>query len=121
MPEVAGDSPRPRVEASDIDVAGLGWLALGLAGIVVAAIALLALLYQGALHLPDARPIALPPEPRLQTDPAADLAHLNANAAARLGSYGYVDRSRGLVHIPIEEAMKRVVDQGIPDWPNRPR
>ncbi|HSP79884.1 MAG TPA: hypothetical protein VLQ93_15230 [Myxococcaceae bacterium] len=30
---------------------------------------------------------------------------------ARLGTYGWVDRERGLVHIPIERAMERVVER----------
>jgi hypothetical protein len=56
----------------------------------------------------------LPPEPRIQADPAADLRVLRAGEDAALGSYGWVDRERGVVRVPIEVAMKLVLDQGLP-------
>lgn len=40
---------------------------------------------------------------------AADRARtLQAEKQARLGSYGWVDRQKGLVHIPVERAMEQV-------------
>ncbi len=35
--------------------------------------------------------------------------------AARLGSYGWVDRGKGLVHIPIERAMDAVAAGALPE------
>jgi hypothetical protein len=62
---------------------------------------------------------ALPvyPTPRLQSDPAADLRRFTAQELSSLNSVGWVDKSHGIVHIPIDEAMRRVAAQGIPDWP----
>jgi hypothetical protein len=62
---------------------------------------------------------ALPvyPVPRLQSDPAADLQRFTAQELSRLNSVGWVDKSHGVVHIPIDEAMRRVAAQGIRDWP----
>lgn len=62
---------------------------------------------------------ALPvyPAPRLQFDPAADLQRFTAEELSHLNSVGWVDKSHGIVHIPIDEAMRRVAAQGIPDWP----
>lgn len=57
------------------------------------------------------------PTPRLQTDPAADLKRFLAGELSRLNSVGWVDKGSGIVHIPIDEAMRRVAAQGIPDWP----
>jgi hypothetical protein len=34
----------------------------------------------------------------------------------RLQSYGWVDRSLGIVRMPIERAMAGVVEQGLPSW-----
>ena len=48
----------------------------------------------------------LPPEPRLQTDPRADLQELRAHESSVLSSYGWVDRERRIVHIPIERAKQ---------------
>jgi hypothetical protein len=38
------------------------------------------------------------------------------NANAQLQSYGWVDRSMGMVRIPIDQAMALVVEQGLPSW-----
>lgn len=67
-------------------------------------------------------PTALPvyPEPRLQTDPAAELQRFKAQDLSRLNSVGWVDKTNGIVHIPIDDAMRRVAAQGIPDWPSAP-
>jgi hypothetical protein len=64
-------------------------------------------------------PAALPeyPTPRLQSQPSAELQHFAAQELSRLNSSGWVDKSQGIMHIPIEEAMHRIVAQGIPDWP----
>ena len=47
----------------------------------------------------------VPPEPRLQTDPAADLERLRARDARRLSTYGWVDRDAAIARIPIDRAM----------------
>lgn len=39
------------------------------------------------------------------------LEHWHAKQAAALTSYGWVDRSKGIIHIPIDQAMKDVIDQ----------
>jgi hypothetical protein len=56
----------------------------------------------------------LPPEPRIQANPAADLKALRAGEDAVLTSYGWVDRQAGLVRVPIDVAMKLVVAEGLP-------
>jgi hypothetical protein len=59
-------------------------------------------------------PQALPPQPRLQTDPRADLLALREAEDRVLGTYGWVDRNAGIVRIPIEQAMKLTVERGLP-------
>ena len=62
------------------------------------------------------RAIFVPPtqfaKPRLQTNDTADLARLQAEQRDRLRGYAWVDRKKGIVSIPIAEAMKRVVARG---------
>jgi hypothetical protein len=55
-----------------------------------------------------------PPEPRLQIDPADDLKAMRAIEASELHSYAWVNRQEGIVRIPIEQAMKLLVEQGLP-------
>ena len=65
-------------------------------------------------------PPEYPPEPRLQGSPAhpalpqQDLHDLENSANAQLNSYGWVDQSTGIAHIPISEAMKRLIQTGLP-------
>jgi hypothetical protein len=63
---------------------------------------------------PLAQTAQLPPAPRLQVAPAADLATLRATAQARLDSYGWVDQQAGVVHIPINQAMTLIAQRGLP-------
>jgi hypothetical protein len=52
---------------------------------------------------------APPPAPRLQADPAADLAAERTQQRQRLQSYHWVDRDAGIAQIPIERAMALLV------------
>jgi hypothetical protein len=58
-----------------------------------------------------------PPGPRLQTDEQADLQRFRAGEEKRLNTYYWVDEPKGIVHVPIEQAMKQLVATGIPDFP----
>ncbi len=62
----------------------------------------------------------LPPEPRLQTTPAADLRKLRAREHEILASYGWVDRAAGTVRIPIDRAMELLLERGLPPTPTAP-
>jgi hypothetical protein len=59
-------------------------------------------------------PGRLPAEPRLQTTPMGDLAAIRAQNKELLKGYAWVDESRGVVRIPIEEAMRRIATGGLP-------
>jgi hypothetical protein len=56
----------------------------------------------------------LPPEPRLQTTPRVDLQQLRAREEEKLGTYQWVDRSAGIVRIPIDQAIKLTLERGLP-------
>ena len=53
-----------------------------------------------------------PPTPRLQTQPFKDVYQLKQGQREKLTSYGWVDQGTGVVHIPIDEAMRLVVERG---------
>ena len=44
-------------------------------------------------------------------DADARLERWRAEKTKQLGSYGWVDRRKGIIHIPVEEAMKELVRQ----------
>lgn len=60
----------------------------------------------------------LPPPPRLEADPEGDARTINAEADAKLNSYGWIDKDKGIAHIPIDQAMKMLIQRG---WPQQGR
>ena len=58
-----------------------------------------------------------PPPPRLQEQPASELAAIRAEEEATLSSYGVLDEKTGVVHIPIEAAMRLLAQRGLPVTP----
>lgn len=67
----------------------------------------------GPTSTPFAFSRALPPEPRLQPKPENDLQNYLRDQHAELSTYGWVDRSNGIVRIPIERAMHLLLHQGL--------
>ena len=59
-----------------------------------------------------------PPEPRLQVNPRQDLADLRAKEDRTLNTYGWVDRNAGVVRIPIDEAIRLILQRGLPARPS---
>jgi hypothetical protein len=55
------------------------------------------------------------PQPRLQESEPLDLANLRKEEDSRLKSYGWVERDKGIVHIPIEEAMRLLAETKTPN------
>jgi hypothetical protein len=71
------------------------------------------------LHQRQERPAAplaqapgrLPPIPRLQSAPQADLAQLRAQHLRELTSYGWINQQSGTVRIDVEQAMRLYVQR----------
>jgi hypothetical protein len=56
----------------------------------------------------------LPSPPiQLQPQPLFDIAALRQHEDAVLDHYGWVDKGKGIAHIPIDEAMKQVVGRSL--------
>ncbi len=80
--------------------------------------------FKGLAPVPDAPPQTVvvpdtsvaPPLPRLQADPHVELIPFVADQEKRLNSYGASPDS-GFARIPISDAMKAVVQQGLPVQP----
>lgn len=111
-------------EHSDINVRAVLWFAAMLAAVCVAVAFAMRLLF-GAFDTVETRrdpfvtPLAapagqLPPEPRLQTTPWADMEQFRADEEAHLHSYGWVNQSGGVAHVPIERAKEILLKKGLP-------
>lgn len=122
-----------RVDHEDRDVNVRAVLWFGVALIAVAIVVHLSLWFLFKVYRHQAAPkdlpasmvqggrAASPPEPRLQpcpncggelNDPPKDLDDMRAEEQKALDSYGWVDQQAGVVHIPIEQAMKLAVQKG---------
>ncbi len=94
----AAPEPKPGYERSDINPRLIGALfAIIVVAIVVAVLAVeryFAVVYEQQLYIKVLSPVA------------SDLKQLRAREDARLHSYAYIDRKKGLVRLPIERAME---------------
>lgn len=119
-----GDDSRPGYEIVDLDSGGIGLVATMLViGLLLASLA--AALYYQALSIRTQRregAILAPvpeerrefPPPRLQLRAPDDLAALRRREEAVLTHYGWIDREKGVVRIPIHRAMALLARRGLP-------
>jgi hypothetical protein len=107
----------------EIHVKTFVWFGAGFVGLTVLALVAMVLLFKGLERQADRRDPALspiqeanqrrlPPGPNLQTTPEKDLAAVRAAEETRLHSYGWIDQSQGVAHIPIERAIDILAERG---------
>lgn len=60
------------------------------------------------------KPIRNDNEPPLQESPETDMIKYRAEENAKLSSYGWTDKGKGIARIPIEDAMKLTLQRGLP-------
>ena len=126
MTQKAPPNPAVHHEESDVNIGAIFKIGTGLV-ILAAAIHVvvwLVFVYFDGREATNLRPpqyplaagqeLRLPPAPRLQVTPRQDLRELRAREDQALNSYQWVDRSAGVVRIPIAEAMKLTVERGFP-------
>jgi len=114
-----------RYEKSDVQVAKVVRAGVGLVAVLVVFFGLVWMLegvllrFVGMSQSPR-HPLATtlartePPAPRLQPDPRADLLAQRAKEDAVLKTYGWVDKGRGVVRVPIERAIEILAERGLP-------
>lgn len=122
-------NPSVAHEKAEEDVSAVSSFGIGLAiGIVVVAFAMWGLFEmfyaREDAHSPVVPPAILteekaqqPPEPHLQAEPRLDLQALHEGEDEVLNNYAWVDPARGIVRIPIDEAIKIVAAKGLPSQP----
>lgn len=59
----------------------------------------------------------LPPLPRIQPNPGADMQNYYQSQQSLLNSYGWIDRQNGIVRLPIDRAMELLLERGLPTRP----
>ena len=69
--------------------------------------------YSGAVRAKQARDVQSS-YPKLQIAPPTDLARFREQETQALNSYGWVDKNKGIVRMPIDRAMDLVLQKGLP-------
>jgi hypothetical protein len=110
--------PPARAEPSDVD-GRLVWIGVPvLIATVLVSAAISLVLFPGSIADKTLRePLPQYPAPRLQISPRDEMTAFRAREMQQLNGTGWIDRANGVVHIPIAEAMRKVVREGIPGWP----
>jgi hypothetical protein len=62
----------------------------------------------------------LPPLPRLQKTPVADLKQFRQAEDAVLNTYRWVDRQAGIAQVPVDRAIELIAEHGLPARPVLP-
>ena len=55
----------------------------------------------------------LPPAPRLQQFPQNEIYQFRMDENALLQRYGWMNKEAGIVHIPVEDAMRMAIERGV--------
>jgi hypothetical protein len=127
LPGVGTEDLAAGHETSDANARAIVLVGAGLAAVLVAVFVAASLLVapyaQRPLSLsspPGLAALPTPPDlpsPRLQTEPGQELSRYRAQQEQILHGYGWVDRSNGVVRIPIERAIDLLAQRGLPSRP----
>jgi hypothetical protein len=125
VPPSGPTDPSEGYEHRDANTGSLMMYGLGL--VIVLALVLLSMKWMFSYFAksqplgPPASPFenarVLPPEPRLQTKPRADLRDYCREQMQTLDTYGWIDPNNGVVRIPIDRAIDVTVQRSLPSRP----
>ena len=106
-------------ERSDIRGRDIAWLAGGLGLFVVITPLLMPFVFPQSMQhrSPSAPPALTADAPQLEITPREDLKRFEHGEAQFEQSYGWTDRGKGAVRIPISRAMQLLAQRGLPGWP----
>lgn len=111
------NNPDVDFERSDADPRLLSAIAAGVLLFVIAVPLLIPVVYPQTLVRRTAEaPRISHSAPRLAVHPRADLARFKRAEAVEMGGYGWIDRDRDVVRIPVARAMDILAQRG-PQWP----
>ena len=111
------DNPKTAFEKSDWPLGTIALVLLGTLIFLVIAPFVLIGAFPGAVSDVSRALTVEPLRPRLQTDPSEDLEKFLVDEDKRLNTYYWIDKKKGIVHIPIAQAMQEIAEEGIDGFP----
>jgi hypothetical protein len=115
--EFKQNNPQTTYEAEDWPIGKVALIYAGVLILLAITPFILIAAYPNAVSDTSRKLLVKPPAPELQVDPQRDLASFRLKEDQRLNTYYWVDRQKGVVHIPIDEAMKKLARSGIDGFP----
>ncbi len=115
--QVKQSNPQTTYEREDWPIGKVGLVYIGIFIFLVITPFILMAAYLSAMRDTSRKLLVVPPSPVLQVDPAREMLLFNAHQDKLLNTYYWVDKSRGVVHVPIDKAMKKLAVQGIDGFP----
>ena len=109
--------PVARHEPNDLGGKFFGWMFAAILVSLALCVLLTWLIYPGR-HLD--KVVGTMPHthgPQLQASPRHDMQMFYAEEMRKLHGVYWIDRKKGVVHLPIEDAMRKVAHDGIAGWP----
>ncbi len=106
-------------ERSDMSSRAIACIAAGLAAFVVAVPLMMPLAFPASMRhvTSNARPGLSSDAPPLEIAPGEELPSVRRGNGQISETYGWVDRNRGIVRIPVSRAMEVLSKRGLPGWP----
>ena len=117
-----GGEAGPGYETRAVNVSALLRLAVSLAGVLIVVSAGMKWTFGyfaktqtlGPAATPFENERTIPPLPRLQVAPQREIHDYWESQQGIVGSYGWVDRQNGVVRIPVDRAMRILLQRGLP-------
>lgn len=118
-------NPNPDYQDRDIRVMPIVYFVVGMTVLTIVCVLAMAAMFrymdhQAAMSEKDipaeARERILPPEPRLIPDEPMALKAYRESARRILEGYAVLDEEKGIVRIPVADAIELVVERGLPQW-----
>jgi hypothetical protein len=113
------ENPNTAFEPSDWSLGPVALIYVAIVILLVTSCLVLIAAFPSALPDVDRTLRIAPPGPRLETNPEAELQQFRAEEEKWLNTYGWIDKQKGIVRIPIDEAMKKLARTGAPGFPER--
>ena len=122
------DGTKVDYERRDLSAGRIGALVMALFGGIALSCASVAILFALLPHLPTAGPWwsatrqqPLPPGPDLEVSEGSDRPAIDVAARSRLIGYAWLDAEHDHARIPIDRAMRLLVEKGWPDTDSKDR
>jgi hypothetical protein len=109
----------PGHETTDVNIGAVGKFGVGLVIVTLLSIGLLLGVFKFFNTRDDRQaqmvdPVKIFPSPQLLPNEPKNLAAMHADEDKILHGYGWVDQQKGVVRIPVEQAMDLLVKRGLP-------